>query len=73
MASDETTPEKQHRSKLRAAGFRPVDIWVPDTNRPGFTEECRRQSLLAAEADAVDNTLEALMDDALADASGWTT
>jgi hypothetical protein len=44
-----------------------VQIWVPDTRRPGFTEECRRQSRLVAAADAADADLSALMDDALAD------
>lgn len=33
------------------AGLRPVQIWVPDTRRPGFEQECRRQSLLASQAD----------------------
>ena len=27
-------------------GLRPVQIWVPDTRRPDFKEECRRQSRL---------------------------
>ena len=35
---------RRHRDGLRAAGLRPVQIWVPDTRRPGFAEECRRQS-----------------------------
>ena len=35
-----------HRNKLRAAGLKPVQIWVPDPMAPGFTAECRRQSLL---------------------------
>jgi hypothetical protein len=30
---------------LRAAGLRPIQIWVPDTRRRGFAAECRRQSL----------------------------
>ena len=34
----------QHRRRLYAAGLRPVQIWVPDARRPGFAEECRRQS-----------------------------
>jgi hypothetical protein len=38
-----------HRQRLRAAGLRPVQIWVPDTRRPGFAEECRRQSLTLRE------------------------
>ncbi|HLH30985.1 MAG TPA: antitoxin MazE family protein [Terriglobia bacterium] len=35
---------KKHRDALRAAGLRPVQIWVPDTRRRGFAQECRRQS-----------------------------
>lgn len=35
----------EHRRRLRERGLRPVQIWVPDTRRPGFAEECRRQSL----------------------------
>jgi hypothetical protein len=37
---------RKHRAKLRAAGLKPIQIWVPDITRPGFAEECRRQSLL---------------------------
>ena len=39
---------QKHRDSLRAAGLRPIQIWVPDTRRKGFAEECRRQSLLLA-------------------------
>jgi hypothetical protein len=35
---------KKRRDALRAAGLRPVHIWVPDTKRRGFRQECRRQS-----------------------------
>jgi hypothetical protein len=35
---------------------------VPDTRRPGFAEECRRQSRLAAAADAVDADRDAFLD-----------
>lgn len=58
---------RKRRDALRAAGLRPVQIWVPDTSRPGFAEECRRQSLLVAAADASDPELNALLDAALAD------
>ncbi|WP_366940900.1 antitoxin MazE family protein, partial [uncultured Halomonas sp.] len=34
---------KRHRAALRAAGLRPIQIWVPDTRQPGFAEEARRQ------------------------------
>ena len=36
----------RHRAGLRAAGLRPVQIWVPDTRAPGFAEEAARQSRL---------------------------
>lgn len=62
---------QKHRDALRRAGLRPVQIWVPDTRRPGFAEECRRQSVLVAEADKTDAGLEPLMDEALADVDGW--
>ena len=37
---------QKHRAALRNSGLRPVQIWVPDTRRAGFAEECRRQSQL---------------------------
>lgn len=55
----------------RMAGLRLVRIWVPDTRRPGFAEECRRQSLAIALFDKADEQLERLMDDAAAEVDGW--
>ena len=63
---------RKHRDQLRRAGLRPVQIWVPDTRRPGFADECRRQSRLVAAADAADPDLMHFLDDALADLDGWT-
>lgn len=63
---------QKHRDGLRAAGLRPVQIWVPDTRRPGFAEECRRQSRLAAQADMADTGMLRFMDEALVDVDGWT-
>lgn len=72
MASDTATRGNQSWRKLRAAGLRPIQIWVPDISRPGFSEECRRQSLLAAEADVADTELQTFLDEILTDADGWT-
>jgi len=63
---------QKHRDALRMAGLRPVQIWVPDTRRPNFAEECRRQSRLAAEADKADTDIQHFMDEALVDLDGWT-
>ena len=61
---------QKHRDGLRMAGLRPVQIWVPDTRRPGFAEECRRQCLLAA-ADSADAEIQSLLDESLADMDDW--
>jgi hypothetical protein len=63
---------QKHRDALRMAGLRPVQIWVPDTRRPNFAAECRRQSLLAAQVDRDDTDLQRFMDEALTDVDGWT-
>ena len=63
---------RKYRDSLRMAGLRPVQIWVPDTRRPDFAEECRRQSRLAAQADMADTDIQQLMDESLADVDGWT-
>ena len=58
---------QKRRATLRAAGLRPLQIWVPDTRRPGFVEECRRQARMVAAADAADGDLQSFLDAALAD------
>jgi len=73
MAATSTKERVQkRRTALRMAGLRPVQIWVPDTRRPGFADECRRQSMLIAQADAADKDLAAFMEAALTDIDGWT-
>jgi hypothetical protein len=71
----ETTPVnvrvQKHRDTLRMAGLRPVQIWVPDTRRPDFAEECHRQCRLAAQADMADTDMQRFMDDALLGLDGW--
>ncbi len=62
---------QKRRDTLRAAGLRPVQIWVPDTRRPGFAAECRRQAALVARADQLDTGLSDFMDAALADLDEW--
>jgi hypothetical protein len=63
---------QRHRDALRMAGLRPVQIWVPDTRRPEFAEECRRQSRLIAQSDMADTGMQHFMDEVLADVDGWT-
>jgi len=72
MASSVNARVQKRRDVLRAAGLRPIQIWVPDTRRPSFAEECRRQSLLAAQVDRAGPSLLDFLDDALDDVDGWS-
>ena len=45
MSSSNARVQK-HREKLRHKGLKLVQIWVPDSQKKGFKEECRRQALL---------------------------
>lgn len=69
MKTSTSNRVQKHRMALRAAGLRPVQIWVPDTRRAGFAEECRHQSR-ALRGDAHEQeTLTWL--EAAADKDGW--
>ncbi|WP_397391999.1 antitoxin MazE family protein [Polynucleobacter sp.] len=67
MSSNSALRVQKHRHALRGAGLRPIQIWVPNTQAPGFLEECRRQSALVATSDRADKELMFFLDDALAD------
>ena len=60
---------QKHRAGLRKAGMRPVQIWVPDTRREGFAEECQRQSALIKNDQHEKEVLRFL--DESADREGW--
>jgi len=39
---------RAHRTRLRKAGLRPVQIWVPDVRSTSFAQAAHRQSLAIA-------------------------
>lgn len=41
----------EYRRRMRARGFRPVQIWVPDVRTAAFAAEAKRQAALVAQAD----------------------
>ena len=59
---------QRRRDKLRAAGLRPVQIWLPDTTAAGFAEECARQARLISDAEATEDQAWS----ELSDTTGWT-
>ncbi len=60
---------RRYRERMRASGFRQIQLWVPDTRSPAFAAECRRQSLLVAEDSAEQEIMDEL--EALQDTDGW--
>lgn len=64
---DVNTRVQRHRAAMREAGFRLVQMWVPDTRQPGFDKACRQQARTAARADLREADLPAFLDAALDD------
>ena len=60
---------QKHRKNLRKSGMRPVQIWVPDTRRAGFAEECARQSALIKNDPQEKEVLDFIEE--IADFRGW--
>ncbi len=60
---------RKYRESLRVSGLRPIQLWVPDTRRPSFAEECRAQSMRLAK-DPLEPEMLAWVE-AATDASGW--
>ncbi len=62
---------QRRRDKLKAAGLRPVQIWVPDARAAGFAQECARQARLIQAADS-SGDVEHDAWASVTDTSGWT-
>ena len=63
---------QRYRDRMRRAGFRLVQLWVPDTRAHGFAEECRRQSRVAARNKRAENDVMTWIE-ANEDTQGWTS
>jgi len=47
---------REHRTRLRKRGLRPIQLWVPDVRAPTFRRAAHRQSLaIAASSHAADD------------------
>jgi hypothetical protein len=60
---------RKHREALRAAGLRPVQIWLPDTRSDLFRQRCEQESRLLAGDSHEAQTLEWI--ERAADLEGW--
>jgi AmiR/NasT family two-component response regulator len=60
---------RKHREKMKAAGMKPVTIWVQDVNAPGFKEQLERDiAIINADADSM-LVMEQML--SVADFSDW--
>ncbi len=41
----------EYRDRMRARGYRPVQVWVPDVRSVEFAREASRQATLVAQMD----------------------
>ena len=41
----------EYRDRMRARGYRPVQVWVPDVRSEQFVREAHRQAALIAQVD----------------------
>ena len=53
-----------YRRRMRDAGLRPVQIWVPDIRSPSFAEACAKQARAVAASDPAGDELMRFVEDA---------
>jgi len=67
-----TRPLRPREAALRAAGLRPVRVWLPDTRTEDVATECARQSRLVRESEASVNGDEDDVWFETSDKASWT-
>jgi hypothetical protein len=60
---------RRHRDKMKAAGLKPVTIWVPDVTSQAFQDDIRQQCRSLTNDPHEQAVLAEI--DALADCDGW--
>jgi DNA-binding LacI/PurR family transcriptional regulator len=58
---------KDYRDRLRAAGLRPVQLWLYDTRTPQFAARARKAARLIAAHNAANREMDAFADAAFKD------
>jgi len=62
---------RRYRDRMRRAGLRLVQLWIPDARAPGFVDECRKQSRRAGRSRRLEKEAMTWID-ATRDTDGWT-
>jgi hypothetical protein len=63
---------EKYRDRMRRAGFRLVQLWVPDARARGFKSECQRQSRVAARSKRAEQEVMEWIE-ANQNTEGWTS
>ena len=66
--SDGASRVRKHREKMKAAGLKPVTIWVPDVNTPEFRAQVAREIAIINASAGEKEILEELSE---VDFDGW--
>jgi len=69
MSLTVTQRVRKHREVLRAAGLKPVQIWLPDTQRESFKQRCKSECLSLVDDPHEAETLAWIAE--AADTDGW--
>ena len=69
MSLTVTQRVRKHREVLRAAGLKPVQIWLPDTQRESFKQRCKSECLSVVDDPHEAETLAWIAE--AADTDGW--
>lgn len=69
-ANFSTTKVARSRERMRAAGLRPVQFWVPDTRLASFASDVRMQCL-ALKGDAHEAQAQRFAQEAASHIEGW--
>ena len=69
MALNSAQKMKEYRSRLRASGLRPIQLWVPDVRSQKIIDEIRKQSLRVS-SDSQDSRIMDFVESVM-DQEGW--
>jgi len=69
MAHNPAQKMRQYRERMKAAGLRPIQLWVPDVRSQKIIDEVRKQSILVSS----DSQEPRIMDivESVMDHEGW--
>jgi Protein of unknown function (DUF3018) len=69
MVGSSTKRVQKFRAKMKAAGLKPVTLWLPDVNAPGYKEKIRRECELINACEDSNRVMDEML--AVADFSDW--